>query len=156
MCVSQTAITGLCARSLLSLLHSCVRTLIAVNSTGVKASDCGQLKSHSARKDGWMLQGEGRAFIQHLALSFLTRGLEPQKDDNGPLHLKGQCSAYWRHACTSQETFLVVFVKGWYGVYVVYFKRIHWEQAVGAEELRGVAIISSCSFHAQQFVKSGQ
>lgn len=60
MCVSQTTITGLCARSLLSLLHSCVRTLIAVNSTGVKASDCGQLKSHSAGEDGWMLRGERR------------------------------------------------------------------------------------------------
>lgn len=78
--VSHTAISGLCACSLCPSFTVVWRHswLMAVNSTSVKASKCGQLKSRSARKDGWLLLVQRRLSIlfSRSHFSFLMQRLE--------------------------------------------------------------------------------
>lgn len=107
VCVSHTTIAGVCARSLCFSFtvvwgHS---WLMAVNGTSVKASEMWTIKEPCRQKRRMTAVGaERRAFIQHLTLSFLRQCLQLKVEFNWPLHLKGHCSAYWRHPHTHTRT----------------------------------------------------
>lgn len=79
--------------------------LMAANSTSVKASKCGQLKSRSATKRRMTAAGpEESAFIQWLALSFLMQCLQVKAEFKRPLQLKGCYWAHWKHTHTHKYT----------------------------------------------------
>lgn len=84
---------GLCPSFTVVWGHS---WLMAVNSTSVKASECGQLKSCSAPKDGWpLLVQRGELLFNSSHFSFLMQCPGLNVELNRPLQLKSWCSTYW-------------------------------------------------------------
>lgn len=128
VCVSHHHGRFVCLE-LLSPLHSCARTLMVVDSTSVKASKCGQLKSHSARKDGWMLlvQKRGLLFSSSHFL-FLRNGSGCKEGSTG--HFTSRAIPQLtedRHAytvCTHRHTCIPGFAFSCSFFPVYHFKRI--------------------------------